>query len=61
MSKFAKVKLLAQGGVISLVEYQNITYQVYTNTLHNCITESTNAGFITYCHINPVYLKQRLN
>lgn len=61
MSKFVKVKLLAQGGIISLIEYNNEIFQVYTNTLHNYDTKITNEGFITYCHINPIYLKQRLN
>ena len=56
MPALVKVKLLASGETISMVERNNVKYEVYTNTLQNCETKNESDGFVTYCYINPIYL-----
>lgn len=58
MPGLVKVKILAQGGSLSMVEYNNKRWQVYTGNLTNQITQKTPEGFVTYAWISSVYLNK---
>lgn len=51
-----RVRLLAQGGGISMVEYEGKRYEVFTRDITNPITQNTREGFVTYVWINRAYL-----
>lgn len=57
-TQLVRVKILAQGSSITMVEWNGKRWEVDTRDLTNQITTSTNEGFITYAWINRLFLQK---